>query len=209
MTTRRQELIQHYYQNKISDCELLVDNIWDPHNVAAITRSCDGFGIKTINLYYTYNQVFDFKKTGKASSSSSNRWVLYNPIYAAKSKLTKKETLKLEDRLLEAKLALKEWAKQKKKEGFVIIGSSLQETSTVLNSFKFPEKFILVIGNEKSGISSEIRDICDKFIYIPMLGMVESYNVSVASAIFLYEIFKQKGQNLQLRTENDLFGVRD
>lgn len=206
--SRRKHLIQFYYQNKISDLEILIDNIWDPHNVAAITRSCDGFGVKTINLYYTYNKAFNYQKTGKASSGSSNHWVSYNPIYINNQKISCKEVETLNQvRKIGAK-QLNIWAENKKQTGFKILGSSLQKTSQLLHKIKFPAKTILVVGNEKRGLSPEMEDICDGFIYIPMVGMVESYNVSVANAVILYEVFKQKGGNLVLRNENKLLGER-
>jgi tRNA G18 (ribose-2'-O)-methylase SpoU len=67
-----------------------------------------------------------------------------------------------------------------------------------LDEFKFPEKIILVFGAESDGISKEVRQICDKFVGIPMVGMVESYNISVAAGIFMYELFKQRGRWLKL-----------
>lgn len=206
---RRQKLIDHYYQNKILDFEILLDNIWDPHNVSAITRSCDGFGVKVLNLYYTYNKSFNYKKIGKASSSSSNKWVLYNSIHTTAEKILQKEVEKLAEVKKTAVKKLNIWAEKKKKEGFKIVGTSLQKTSKVLNKFNFPAKTVLVIGNEKRGLSPEIEAICDDFVYIPMVGMVESYNVSVAVAVILYEVFKQKGEGLVLRTDNNLLGKRD
>jgi tRNA (guanosine-2'-O-)-methyltransferase len=209
MLSRREKLIQHYYNNKIKNFEILVDNIWDPHNVSAISRSCDGFGIKTVNLYYTYNKVADFKKIGKASSSSSNNWIEFNSIYTNQDRIFKNEDQKYEQIKSESIPILNKWAKQKKAEGFKIVGSSLQKISTVLHKYNFSEKTILVLGNEKRGISPEMEAICDEFIYIPMVGMVESYNVSVAAAVILYEAFKQKGTGLILRNEHNLFGQRD
>jgi tRNA (guanosine-2'-O-)-methyltransferase len=180
---RRKEMIGQYHNNKIQECEILLDNVWDPHNVAAILRSADGFGIEKVNLYYTYNKfpnlkVPDLKKKGKKSSSSANKWI-------------KIENIK----------DLNIFIKEKKKQGFRIIGSDFNKDAKNLLDFKFPDKFIIVLGSESDGLSEEIRDFCDELVFIPMVGMIKSYNVSVSCAVLLYEIFKQKGKALKQRFE--------
>ena len=50
----------------------------------------------------------------------------------------------------------------------------------------------LVLGNEMRGVSTEARDMADGAIQIPMAGMVESLNVSVACAVCLYEAYRQR-----------------
>ncbi len=208
---RRKKLVEYYNNNKIAGVELLVDNIWDPHNLAAILRSCDGFGISKVNLYYSYNPLPDLNKQGKSSSSSANQWVRSEVVFGQSHKFGRDEPEAVEILIkTKAKPILQRWAKIKKSEGYEIFGTSLQEVSQTLDTINFPSKFILVIGNEKSGISSEVEEICDRFVYIPMVGMVESYNVSVATAICLYEVFKQKSSGLKLRTEiKQLFGHRE
>lgn len=174
---RRKKRIEGYYKNKLKDVELLMDNVFDVHNVAAISRTADGLGIDKINLYYTYNEFPDIKKRGKKSSSTANKWINFNKI-----------------------IDLEDFVKQKKKEGYVFIGSKVGAGTKNLTNFKFPKKCIIILGSESLGMSEEIEKICDHFIYIPMVGMVESYNVSVASAIIMYELYKQKGSKLKLRT---------
>ncbi len=176
MAEARMKKVEEYYSNKIKDVEILIDNVWDPHNVAALSRTADGLGLEKINLYYTHNKFPDFSKVGKKSSSSANKWIKYE---------------KIKD--------LKKFADEKKKEGFVFIGADFSKSAERLDEFVFPEKVILVFGAESEGISDEIKKICDKFVLIPMVGMVESYNISVAAGIFMYELFRQKGENLKLR----------
>ena len=59
MNERRQKLIEAYNSNKIEGVEFLLDNVHDPHNVAAVSRSADALGVRTIHLYYTYNECPD------------------------------------------------------------------------------------------------------------------------------------------------------
>lgn len=176
MAEGRREKVERYYSNKIKDAELLIDNVFDPHNVAALARSADGLGIAKINLYYTYNEFPDFSRIGKKSSSSATKWVKFERIND-----------------------LKGFASAKKKEGFVFIGADIAEGAENLSDFRFPDKCIIVFGAESNGMSQEIREICDKFVFIPMAGMMQSYNISVAAGIMMYELFRQKGRKLILR----------
>ena len=175
MAERRAKLVDAYYKNKIPNAEILVDNVWDPHNVAAVFRTADGFGISKINLYYTYNKFPDFERVGKKSSSSANKWVEFERVSD-----------------------LKRFVSEKKSQGFRFVGADVCENAGKLTEFVFPDKVIIVLGSEKDGMSKEIREICDEFVFIPMTGMVESYNISVAAGILLYELFRQKGKNLSL-----------
>lgn len=177
MNDRRKKLIENYYKNKIPSVELIIDNVWDPHNVAAVSRTADGLGIGKINLYYTYNKFPDFSKTGKKTSSSATKWINFEKIHD-----------------------LDFFTQEKKKEGFKFIGSIAELSQPRLNDFKFPDKCIIILGSESKGMSSELMPICDQWICIPMVGMVESYNISVAAALLMYEVYRQRGEHLVLRT---------
>jgi tRNA (guanosine-2'-O-)-methyltransferase len=176
LSEKRKKLVGDYYSNKIKNVELFVDNVWDPHNVAALSRTADALGIEKINLYYTYNKFPDFSRVGKKSSSSATKWIKFD---------------KIKD--------LELFVREKKKEGFVFLGADFSERAFRLDEFEFPEKCILVLGSESDGLSEEVKKVCDKFIFVPMVGMVESLNVSVAGGILMHELFRQKGKELKLR----------
>jgi tRNA (guanosine-2'-O-)-methyltransferase len=181
---RRQKLIESYYSNKLHNVEILVDNVCDPHNVAAVSRTADGLGIPKVLMYYTYNICPNMNRVGHGSSSSATKWMKYEKVD------------------IPALLA-------KKEQGYTLIGTYMDHTATRLDKFEFPEKCVVMMGSEKDGLSPELYDICDKVIYIPMVGMVESYNISVAAAVTMYEIFKQQGQELDFEYRIKLRGERD
>lgn len=180
MNERRNKKIEAYYSNKIPYVELLIDNVWDPHNVSAVARTADGLGISVINLYYTYNEFPKLRQVGKKTSASANQWMYFN---------------KIED--------LPSFVAQKKSLGFVFLGAGLGNSAKQLPQFKFPQKCVILLGAESRGMSPELKAVCDEFIYVPMVGMVTSYNISVAAAIILYEVFRQKGQSLRLKPAED------
>ena len=180
VSERRKKKIENYYKNKLSDIKLLIDNVWDPHNVSAVARTVDGLGISTVYLYYTYNEFPKVHKVGKKTSASANQWIHFE---------------KVKD--------LSQFVKGKKSQGFAFLGGHVSPSAKLLHQFKFPKKCIVLLGGESQGLSPELKSVCDDFIAIPMVGMVTSYNISVAAAIILYEIFCQMGQNLQLKPMED------
>src|SRR3989338_9888937 len=177
----RKRKIEEYYSNKIKNVELLIDNVWDPHNVAAIARTADWLGIERINLHYTYNKFPNLKELGKKSSSSTNKWINFE---------------KIEN--------LDKFTEEKKKHGFDFIGACWKDNAEDLRKIVFPDKCVLIFGSESKGLSSEIESICSNFVFIPMVGMAESYNVSVAAALLMYKIFEQKGAGLKLKIKDTI-----
>ncbi|MBF0278305.1 MAG: RNA methyltransferase [SAR324 cluster bacterium] len=180
MNERRKNRIEAYYQNKIPNIEILIDNVWDPHNVAAVARTADGLGISVLDLYYTYNEFPKLHKVGKKTSASANQWIRFE---------------KIEN--------LSKFVEQKRSAGFQFLGTGMGGNAKQLNLFQFPEKCVIIMGSESTGMSPELKEICDELIYIPMVGMVTSYNISVAAALIMYEIFSQKGNALQMKPEED------
>ena len=180
MKERRKIKTLAYFKNKIPDTELLIDNVWDPHNVSAVARTADGLGLSQIDLYYTYNEFPDLQRMGKKTSASANLWMRFE---------------RIED--------LSDFVTLKKSQDFVFLGADVRNSAKQLPQFQFPKKCVILLGAESQGMSPELQSVCDEFIYIPMVGMVTSYNVSVAAAIILYEVFRQKGQSLLLKPAED------
>lgn len=148
------------------DLMVVLENIHDPHNVSAILRTCDGVGIPKVSLVYTIEK---FPKIGKKSSASAFKWVerqKFNSIDSCYSEL--------------------------RKNGFKIYASSICDDSKSIYDIDFTEKTAIVLGNEHRGVSSDAEKLADERIMIPMFGMVQSLNVSVAAAIILYEAARQR-----------------
>lgn len=148
------------------DLMVVLENIHDPHNVSAIFRTCDAVGIPKVSLVYTIEK---FPKIGKKSSASAFKWVereKYNSIENCYSEL--------------------------RKNGFKIYASSISDDSKSIYELDLSQKVAIVLGNEHRGVSEEASQLADERIMIPMFGMVQSLNVSVAAAIILYESARQR-----------------
>lgn len=148
------------------DLTIVLENIHDPHNVSAITRTCDAVGIGEICLVYTQEK---FPKIGKKSSASAYKWVNKNHFKN-----------------------IDECYKYLRARGYKIIATSLEGESSNYWNVDFTGKVAIVLGNEHRGVSEEAWKKADLNINIPMFGMIQSLNVSVAAAVILYEIARQR-----------------
>ncbi|MES2663866.1 MAG: 23S rRNA (guanosine(2251)-2'-O)-methyltransferase RlmB [Pseudomonadota bacterium] len=79
-----------------------------------------------------------------------------------------------------------------KEEEFWVVGADGNDRSKTIPEYQFPKKTILVLGAEGSGIRPGVRQNCDEFVAIPMLGQVESLNVASAASILLFEFARQQ-----------------
>lgn len=167
-TERRKNKIISVLSKRQKDLTLIIDNIHDPHNVSAILRSCDAFGVHKIHLYYTNEE---FPELGKKSSASAIKWV---------------EREKHKD--------AKKMVEYLKKEGFQIIRTGFSEKAIPITKWDLTKPSAVILGNEHRGLSPELCELVPDELYIPMQGMVESLNVSVAAAIILYESWRQRNK---------------
>jgi tRNA (guanosine-2'-O-)-methyltransferase len=156
---------------------VVLENIHDSHNVSAILRTSDAVGVPKIALLYTIEK---FPRISKITSASANKWV-------------EREKFK----------SIEDCYGQLRKEGFRIFASSLDKGSRDLFNLDFTGKSAIVLGNEHRGVSKEAAESADETFYIPMYGMVQSLNVSVAAAVILYEILRQR-RNKGLYKKGDL-----
>lgn len=145
---------------------VVLENIHDPHNVSAIFRTCDAVGIPKVSFLYTIEK---FPKVSRVSSASASKWI---------------EVEKFND--------TKECVKSLKDDGFIIYTSMLDKNAVSLYELDLTKKVAIIVGNEHRGVSEELRNLSDQSFYIPMRGMIESLNVSVANAVVLYEAQRQR-----------------
>lgn len=149
---------------------VVLEGIHDPHNAAAIMRTCDAFGVQEVWIIFEEGKAFNPRQVGKVSSSSANRWLTFRKFKTSEECLS----------------ALKE-------EGYTVVATALADRG--VNPYETnltQEKIALVVGNEHRGISSVFIEGADILVTIPMQGFVESLNVSVATALCIAEIYRQR-----------------
>ncbi len=163
---KRTQKILSVANTRQKSLRIVLENIHDPHNVSAVFRTCDAVGIQKVSLIYSIEK---FPKIGRKSSASAFKWV---------------EKDKFKD--------VKSCYEELKAEGFSIYASMLEEDAASIFDLDLTKKVAVVMGNEHRGVSEEAAKLADKKIFIPMFGMVQSLNVSVAAAVVLYEALRQR-----------------
>ena len=158
--------------NKEKSLLLCLDGVEDPHNLGAIFRAAECFGVDAVTW-------------------SSNRGASISPV-VSKSSAGASELI---THFTVSNLA--EAIRKLKKSDYWIVGAAVNEASQELGNFEFPEKTVLVLGAEGKGLSRLVGELVDFPIYVPMSGQLDSLNVSQAASVFLYQWAKssQSGQN--------------
>jgi tRNA guanosine-2'-O-methyltransferase len=83
--------------------------------------------------------------------------------------------------------SLPEWLEAQKMAGYTLVALQANRLATPLSDFQFPERSLLMLGRELTGIPAEVLEQCDRTVVIPQAGLVESFNVQTAAAIAMYE----------------------
>lgn len=144
---------------------LALDGITDPHNLGAILRSADQFGVDLV-LVPERRSVQANETVVKVSSGAAQ----YVPIAVVTN--LKRELDKL------------------KEDGFWLYGAEMNGESSYAS--EFASRSVIIMGSEGDGMSSNIRKNCDYLVSIPMRGHIDSLNVSVAAGILMYEFRRKK-----------------
>lgn len=186
MTPERRNRLISVLNKRQPDLTVVLENVFDPHNISAVMRTCDAVGIQEI--YVLTTKIPRHKKWGARSSSSAAKWL----------------TIHQHDDLEECVAELR-------KKFSKIYTTHLSSDAVSLHQIDFTEPVALVFGNEHAGVSEEMIAKADGNFIIPQMGIIQSLNISVACAVTIYEALRQKTnaghyhhQRLDDRTYNQL-----
>ena len=167
LNEKRIARIDELLSKKQPDLQVMLDNVHSSQNLSAIIRSADAVGV--LDIYYTTKEN-ESLRIHKTITQGAHRWThRYRMNYDHKAS----------------------FIKEKKKQGFQVVVTHLEERAVSFRQIDYTKPTLLVMGNEKDGVSSEIVELADEVIIIPMQGMVQSLNVSVATGLILYEAQRQ------------------
>jgi tRNA (guanosine-2'-O-)-methyltransferase len=184
MTPERRERLLSVLNKRQNDITVVLENVFDPHNISAVMRTCDAVGVQ--DIYVLNTKIPRHKKWGAKSSSSAAKWLTIHQYTDAQ----------------ECFAALR-------RNYQLILTTHLSSDAVPLHSIDFTGRIALVFGNEHSGVSDEIRTLADGNFIIPQTGIIKSLNISVACAVTLYEALRQKtvaGHYAERRLEPERFG---
>lgn len=146
---------------------VVTDQVVDPHNISAICRSAECFGVQNVHLI---ESNFPFRGAKNIQRGSLN-WVNVNRYDGENKTQDCIQTLK--------------------SNGYKIVAVSPHVASKSISELTFDKPIALVMGQEQLGVSNEIMMSADECVIIPMHGFTESLNVSVACSIALYDLRKR------------------
>jgi len=165
-TPERIEKVSRVLSLRQPDLRVVLEGVTNAHNASAVIRTCDAAGILHLDLISPNPELLRFNE---AISTRADKWleIAVHPTPA-------------------------ECLEPLKKAGFEIIATHLQKDAIPYTDIDFSRPMALVFGSESAGISEGAMAFADKVVRIPMLGMVQSLNLSVSVAVILYEALRQR-----------------
>jgi tRNA (guanosine-2'-O-)-methyltransferase len=157
VTDRRRERLLQVINARLGSVQVVFDAPHDPHNGAAVVRSCEAFGVQHVNVVERKEQFL----LASTVTRGSEKWV----------------DLRRWKQPSDAVEALRS-------EGYELVGAHA-EGELAPNDLAAIPRLAIVLGNERDGISDELTEACTRRVRVPMRGFVESLNVSVSAAILL------------------------
>jgi 23S rRNA (guanosine2251-2'-O)-methyltransferase len=160
---------------------LIAHNIRSAHNIGSLLRTADGLGIE--KLYLTGYSPYPKDANDSRLPHQADR----------QSKLINKTALGAENYVAwQYQKDIFKLVRQLKESGYKVVALEQTPGSTPINSYKAASKIALIVGNEVTGIDTNVLSVADAHLNLPMEGSKESFNVSVAAALALYHL-KLKG----------------
>lgn len=159
------------------DLTVCLEQVHKPHNVSAIIRTADAVGVHQVHAVWPTTRM----RTLVSSAAGSNSWV----------------SVKTHRSIGDAVGHLKA-------QGMQILATHLSARAVDFREVDYTRPTCVLLGQEKTGITEEALALADQDIVIPMIGMVQSLNVSVASALILYEAQRQRQNAGLYRRDNSM-----
>ena len=179
MTDQRREKVDAVLADRQPDLTVLAEHLHKPRNFSAIVRTCDAVGINEMHAIPGEEGLAIHWKT----SQGAEKWM----------------RVKTHEDLSAACGFLRE-------RGFQLVAAHLSPGAVDYRDLDYTKPTALVVGTELFGVSDQALELADHQVRIPMKGMTQSLNVSVACAIVLYEAMRQRelaGMYGQLRLDRD------
>ncbi len=164
VSKRRLERMRQILLTRQATLELFMDYVYSEHNLAAIVRTCDAINIG--KLYYRHQKK---ARLSNEITQGAHKWIFHEYI---------------ED--------IESFYKKKLSDGFEIVATILDDDTIDFREVDYTKPTLIVLGNEVEGVSEITKKYATKKVKIPMYGMSQSLNVSVAAAVMLYEAQRQR-----------------
>jgi len=165
-TPQRIERVKRLLALRQPDLRVVLEGVAIAHNASAVIRTCDAAGILHLDLV---SPNPDLLGINKAISTRAEKWV----------------DVHIHESIKTCLLPLKE-------KGFKVAVTHLDKDAISYTDLDYTQPLAVVFGSESEGVSRETLELADLWVQIPMLGMVQSLNLSVSVGVILYEAMKQR-----------------
>lgn len=165
VSDRRRGRLHEVLAERTRHLTLVLEDVYQSHNFSAVLRSADIFGIQDVHFIENRNSY----KISEDVSMGSTQWLSINR-YQQQGNNTKACLSEL------------------KAKGYRIVATSLHKNSVSLEEIDVKTPLAVVFGTELTGISSDVEEMADEFIKLPMYGFTESFNISVCAALCMYNL---------------------
>ncbi len=162
VSDNKRELFQRNVDMRTNYGTVVLENLYQPHNASAVMRTCDCFGIQTVHIIENTNSW----KSSPDVERGSSKWLTLN-----RFNQTDNNTGACLDSL--------------ESKGYQIVATT-PHTEMTVNEIPIDRPLAFVFGTEMKGVSQEVLDRAHYKAKIPMYGFTESFNISVAAAIFMH-----------------------
>jgi tRNA (guanosine-2'-O-)-methyltransferase len=170
LSLERKKRINKVVAQRQADIIVVLEDIYNPHNAEAIFRTCDAFGIQNVYLIFEKQTPFEPQNVGKLTSSSANKWLSFKIFSTTETCI-----------------------KELQENAYQIYATSLSDKAQSIFDLSFENKKIaLLFGNEHAGLSPTALKMANFITFIPMKGMVQSLNLSVSAALYMFEVTRQR-----------------
>ncbi|MBX2993810.1 MAG: RNA methyltransferase [Bdellovibrionaceae bacterium] len=165
LTAERRQKIERVVAGRTFTPVVVLEDVYDRGNASAVFRSAEAMGFGQVHMIELGEKIKESQRT----TAGADKWV-----------------------------ELKRWKSTKacvdelKKQGKKIVVTHLAPSSVPIDEFDFTQPSALVLGNEKNGVSPEMVAAADACVVLPMRGFVQSFNISVAGALALWHIMKDR-----------------
>ncbi len=169
----RKGRIEQILRQRTRFVTVVLDNLYHPHNMSAVVRSCEAFGIQDVHAIEKENRFHP----NHGIAMGAQRWITVRRHASAENCVT--------------------WLR---KRGYMLLAADPPDKAEKTRDGKAftleqvpldKRPVAMVFGKELDGLDPHLRNLCDAAVYIPMKGFTESLNVSVTAAICLYELRKR------------------
>ncbi len=167
-TDRRVRRLESALRHRQLDAAIVLENVHDLHNISAVLRTCDAVGIPQVHLIYTIEEPPQ-QRFARRVSAGTAKWI---------------ETVRWP--------SVEACYTHLREQGMAILATAISERAESLFDCDLARPVAIVFGNEMRGLTDEAIAQADGEVFIPMVGLVQSLNISVSCAVMLYELFRQR-----------------